>query len=131
MITVNVVTPDGELLSEVVDSIVIRNDDGEQGILKDHIPVVIAIDSGFVRLRRGDDLVYVTILGGFLEFSHNIATVIAQEAEIGRDYENALKHLKEYRKQRLDENRQRLIDFTKAERELREQVKKIQAGKYT
>lgn len=131
MIKVNVVTPDGQLLTEDVESIVVRNDDGEQGILKDHIPVVIAIDSGFVRLRRGEDLVYVTVLGGFLEFSNNVATVIAQEADVGRDYENALKHLKEYRQQRLEENRQRMIDFTKAERELREQVKNIQASKYT
>ena len=131
MIKVNVVTPDGQLLTEDVESIVVRNDDGEQGILKDHIPVVIAIDSGFVRLRRGEDLVYVTVLGGFLEFSNNVATVIAQEADVGRDYENALKHLKECRKHRLEENRHRMIDFTKAVRDLREQVNNIQASKYT
>lgn len=130
MITVNVVTPEGQLFSESATSLVIRNDEGEQGILKDHIPVVIAINPGYVRLKRDEEEIYVTIIGGFLEFSNNVATVIAQEADVGRDHENALKHLYEYRKQRLEENKQRTIDFTKAERDLRDEIRKINASQY-
>lgn len=126
-----VVTPEGLLFTDTTDMIVIQNSDGEQGILKDHIPVVITIDPGYVRLKRNDETIFVTIIGGFLEFSQNVATVIAQEAEIGRDHQNAIKHLNAYRRQRLDENRKRVIDFTKAERELRDQIRNINASKYT
>jgi|SRR5690554_1950078 len=130
MIKINVVTPEGKLFEEEASILIIRNNDGEQAIMTDHIPVVIAINPGYVRLVKDDKTLYVTIVGGFLEFSNNIANVICQEAEVGRDHENALKHLADLRKQRLDENRQKNIDFTKAERDLREQIKKINASNY-
>lgn len=130
MIKINVVTPGGRLFSEEASILIVRNNDGEQAILKDHVPVVIAINPGYIRLVRNDETLYITIVGGYLEFSNNVANIIAQEAEIGKDHENALKHLAELRKLRLEENKRRNIDFTKAERELREQIKKINASKY-
>ncbi|HEY8365392.1 MAG TPA: ATP synthase F1 subunit epsilon [Haloplasmataceae bacterium] len=130
MIKINVVTPRGRLFSEEANILVIRNSEGEQAIMKDHIPVVIAINPGYIRLMRNEETLYVTIVGGYLEFSNNVANIIAQEAEVGKDHENALKHLEELRKQRLEENKKRNIDFTKAERDLREEIKKINASKY-
>lgn len=130
MIKINVVTPNGKLFEEETTSIIVRNIDGEQAILKDHLPVVIAINPGYVRLVKENETLYVTIVGGFLEFSNNVVNVVCQEAEIGRDHESALKHLYELRKQRLDENKRKNIDFTKAERELKKQVKNVTASKY-
>jgi F-type H+-transporting ATPase subunit epsilon len=130
MIKINVVTPEGKLFEEEASILIIRNSDGEQAIMKNHIPVVITINPGYIRLKKNDEVLYVTIVGGFLEFSNNTVNVVAQEAEVGRDHENALKHLAELRSQRLSENKRKNIDFTKAERELREQIKKINASKY-
>lgn len=130
MIKIKVVTPQGQLFTEDADIIIVRNDDGEQAIMQDHTPVVIAINPGYIKLYRDNDVIFATIVGGFLEFSNNMVTVVAQEAEIGRDHENALKHLHEDRQSRIEENRRRNIDFTKAERELREQVRKINASQY-
>lgn len=130
MIKINVVTPEGKLFEEDANIIIVRNVDGEQAIMQDHTPVVIAINPGYVRLIKDQETLYVTIVGGFLEFSNNIVTVVAQEAEIGRDHENALKHLYDLRKKRLDENRRKNIDFTKAERELKKQIQNIHASEY-
>lgn len=130
MIKINVVTPLGVLFEEEVEMIVFRNTEGEQAILESHIPVVVTLNPGYVRLKRNGETLYVTVVGGFLEFSNNIVTVIAQEAEVGRDHENALKHLEDLRKKRLEENRKRNIDFTRAERDIKEEIKKIKASKY-
>ncbi|NLG82474.1 MAG: ATP synthase F1 subunit epsilon [Bacilli bacterium] len=130
MIKINVVTPLGVLFEEEVEMIVFRNTEGEQAILENHIPVVVTLNPGYVRLKRNGETLYVTVVGGFLEFSNNIVTVIAQEAEVGRDHENALKHLEDLRKKRLEENRKRNIDFTRAERDIKEEIKKIKASKY-
>lgn len=130
MIKINVVTPLGVLFEEEVEMIVFRNTEGEQAILESHIPVVVTLNPGYVRLKRNGETLYVTVVGGLLEFSNNIVTVIAQEAEVGRDHENALKHLEDLRKKRLEENRKRNIDFTRAEREIKEEIKKIKASKY-
>ncbi len=130
MIKINVVTPEGKMFEEEATIIIVRNIDGEQAIMQDHTPVVIAINPGYVRLIKDNETLYVTIVGGFLEFSNNIVNVVCQEAEIGKDHENALKHLYNLRKQRLDENKRKNIDFTKAERELKEQIKNIHASQY-
>lgn len=130
MIKINVVTPEGKLFEEDASIIVVRNVDGEQAIMQDHTPVVIAINPGYVRLIKDNETLFVTIVGGFLEFSNNVVTVVAQEAEIGKNHDNALKHLATLRKQRLDENKRKNIDFTKAERELREEIRNINASKY-
>ncbi|QVK17778.1 ATP synthase F1 subunit epsilon [Mycoplasmatota bacterium] len=130
MIKINVVTPEGKLFEEDASIIIVRNSDGEQAIMQDHTPIVIAINPGYVRLIKDNETLYVTIIGGFLEFSNNLVNVVAQEAEIGKDHENALKHLADLRKKRLDENKRKNIDFTKAERDLKEQIKNINASKY-
>ena len=130
MIKINVVTPSGKLFEEEATSILVRNVDGEQAILQNHTPVVIAINPGFVRLKKDNELMYVTIVGGFLEFSNNVVNVVCQEAEIGKNHESALKHLTNLRKERLEENKRKNIDFTKAERDLKEQIKNIHASEY-
>jgi len=130
MIKINVVTPEGKMFEEDASIIIVRNIDGEQAIMKDHTPIVIAINPGYVRLIKDNETLFVTIVGGFLEFSNNVVNVVAQEAEIGKNHDSALKHLADLRKKRLDENKRKNIDFTKAERELKEQVKNIQASKY-
>ncbi|GEM_PF-209702 len=130
MIKINVVTPLGILFQEEVEMVIFRNNEGEQAILQNHIPIVVTLNPGYVRLQRNNETLYVTVVGGFLEFSNNVVNVIAQEAEVGRDHENALKHLAELRKRRLEENKKRNIDFTRAEREIREELKKIKASKY-
>lgn len=130
MIKINVVTPLGILFQEEVEMVIFRNNEGEQAILQNHIPIVVMLNPGYVRLQRNNETLYVTVVGGFLEFSNNVVNVIAQEAEVGRDHENALKHLAELRKRRLEENKKRNIDFTRAERQIREELKKIKASKY-
>lgn len=125
MIKVRVVTPSGQLFEEETQIIIARNILGEQAIMKDHLPLVVAIDPGYVRFIRNDETLYITIVGGFLEFSDNEAKIVAQEAEIGRDHENALNHLVKLRSQRTEENRRRSIDFTKAERDLRKSIGEI------
>lgn len=130
MIKINVVTPLGILFQEEVEMVIFRNNEGEQAILQNHIPIVVTLNPGYVRLQRNNETLYVTVVGGFLEFSNNVVNVIAQEAEVGRDHENALKHLVELRKRRLEENKKRNIDFTRAERQIREELKKIKASKY-
>lgn len=128
MIKINVVTPAGQLLEEEIEMIIVRNEEGEQAILQDHVPSVIAIDPGYIRLKRNDEQLYVTVVGGFLEFSNNIVNVIAQEAEIGRNPESALKHLAYLRNERMEENRRRSVDFAKAERDLKRLIQEIGAG---
>ncbi len=121
-------THQGNLYNEEVDYVVVRNDDGEFGILKDHIPVMAVINEGYVKLVRGKDEFYIVIISGILEFHDNEVSVLAQEAHIGRDSNSAKLHLEQIRKERLEQNRKEQVDLTQKEKELRDHLKTTKAG---
>ncbi|HOP57542.1 MAG TPA: ATP synthase F1 subunit epsilon [Bacillota bacterium] len=124
-----IVTPDGELYNEEVDAIVVSSgNNGEYGVLKDHVPIISTIDTGYIKLEQGNLIYYVVVINGVVENHDNLITVIAQDAFIGTSKEKAFKNLNEIRQERLAENRKRNVEFAKAERELKKQIKQTGAG---
>ena len=123
-------THQGNLYNEEVDYIVVHNSIcGEFGIMHNHVPVVAVIDEGYVKLVRGNDEYYVVVINGVLEYHDNVATVLSQEAQIGETLEYAKKYLNDIRKERLEKNRKDTTDFTQKEKELRDHLRKANAGK--
>jgi len=126
---ISVVTPHGELYNEDIDYIVVSSKmNGEFAIMKDHIPIISSIDTGYVKMVRGDKELYTVIINGVVEHSNNIINVIAQEAHVGLSKDSAMDHLNTVREERLKENKRRNVDFAKAERELKKNVKEAKAG---
>lgn len=122
-------THQGNLYNEEVDYIAIHSQtDGGFAIMENHIPVVTVIDEGYVKLVKGNDVLYVVVIGGILEFHDNQAVVLVQEAHIGKSKESAKEHLLIVRKERLEKNRQESVDFTQKEQELRQHLKNANAG---
>lgn len=127
---VYVVTPQGELYNEDVDYVVVTSKmNGEFAIMKDHIPIISTIDTGYVKMVRDDKEIFTVIINGVVEHQKNIINIIAQEAHVGMSKESALDHLNTVRKERIEENKRRSVDFLKAERELKKNVKEAKAGK--
>ena len=114
----------GVLYNEDVDYVVVHSDtDGEYACLKDHVPVISVMDTGYIKLVKDKDEFYVVIQSGIFEFKDNLAQVLVQEAMIGKTYESAKSHLLAIRQERLERNRKESTDFTKMEQELRENIK--------
>ena len=128
MIDITVSTPGGELYNSTVDYLVVKNDDGEFAILKDHIAVITSIEAGYVKLVTEGQNQFFVLVNGLLEFNKNVCNVIAQEATIGDDYDHAVEHLAEVRRKRAEENRRKNVTFVEAEQELKKQVKSAKAG---
>lgn len=125
-----VVTPQGELYNEEIDYVVVTSKmNGEFAILKGHIPIISTIDTGYVKMVKGEQHLFTVIINGVVEHNNDIVNVIAQEAHVGLSKDSAMDHLNEVREERLRENKRRNVDFAKAERELKENVKKAKAGK--
>ncbi|MCK5388625.1 MAG: ATP synthase F1 subunit epsilon [Candidatus Izimaplasma sp.] len=126
---ISVVTPHGELYNENVDYVVITSEmNGEFAIMKDHIPIISSIDIGYVKMVTGETEVFTVVINGIVEHQNNIVNVIAQEAQIGMDKVDAMKELDSIRKQRIEENKRRSVDFFQAEQELKKSIKKAKAG---
>ena len=126
---ISVVTPHGELYNEDIDYVVVSSKmNGEFAIMKDHIPIISSIDIGYVKMVQGEKELFTVIINGVVENASNIINVIAQEAHVGLSKDSALDHLNTVREDRIKENKRRNVDFAKAERELKKNVKDAKAG---
>lgn len=78
-----VVTPEQKIYqASDVKMIVVPATTGEMGILQNHHPIVSQLNIGRVRIIKEDDSEEVIFLsGGYLEFSNNRATILAEVAE--------------------------------------------------
>ena len=124
-----IVTPEGELYNEEVSSVIISSsNNGDYEILKDHLPIVSTIDTGYIKLVQGKLVFYVVVINGVVENIKNKITVVSQDAFIGRSKESAFKNLTDIRAARTEANKKRNIELEKAERELRRQIKMTGAG---
>jgi len=121
-------THQGTLYNEEIDYFTVHKNDGDFGVMKDHIPVIAVMDEGYVKIVRGNDEYYIVVINGILDYHDNLATILVQEAHIGRDAESAKKHLLEVRRLRLEKNRKESVDLTQKEKELRENISKSKAG---
>ena len=122
-------THNGNLYNEEVDYVVVHSSsDGEYAVMKDHVPVMSVMDTGYVKLVKGNDEFFVVLQSAIFEYKDNLAQVLVQEAMIGRTYESAKEHLLAARKERIEKNKKESVDFTQKEKELRENIKKSGAG---
>ena len=90
VLTVSIVTPDGQIYdNEEVSLLVVSTKEGELGILPNHVPVIAALSIDEVRIKHNNDEDIVAVNGGFVEFSDNTATIVADTAENQSDIDLA------------------------------------------
>ena len=89
IIKVSVVTPDGIVYSHNATMVAMRAIDGDRAIMYDHLPIVTPLAIGEVRVKRthemNDRIDHIAVNGGYIEFSNNEATIIADSAERARN----------------------------------------------
>ena len=128
MITITIVTPKGTIFDNNVNYIVVDGNAGQMGILENHEPVIVPVKEGFIKAVIDEVEFYYYLSGAILEQNKNIVTVIAQEAVNGSSIENAKENFEKERLNRKKDNQQKLIDFTKLEKDLAKSIKEMNAG---
>jgi F-type H+-transporting ATPase subunit epsilon len=82
----DIVTPDRELLSEEVVSVIAPGVEGYLGVLANHAPLVTELAVGVLRVRYPDDTEEdIAVSGGFMEVANNRVLVLADAAERAQD----------------------------------------------
>ena len=128
MIKITIVTPKGTIFDNMVNYIVVDGNAGQMGILENHEPVIVPVKEGFIKAVINEVEFYYYLSGAILEQNKNIVTVIAQEAVNGSSIENAKENFEKERLNRKKDNQQKLIDFTKLEKDLSKSIKEMNAG---
>ena len=101
-----VVTPEKVFYSDDVDMVVFNRSDGEMGVLADHMPMVVAMDIGELKITKGNEVLIAAVADGFVEITDSGVTAIVDSAEWPEDIDveranramkNAEEKLKEYK----------------------------------
>src|SRR3972149_5808518 len=80
-----IVTPERQVFSEQVDSVVCPGVEGELGILPHHAPLLTTLGVGELRIRRGGEEEYFAIAGGFLQVRPDKVVVMAETADMASE----------------------------------------------
>jgi F-type H+-transporting ATPase subunit epsilon len=131
-IRLEVVTPNGAVVSEDVDIVNAPGYGGDFGVLANHAPFLSTIRIGSLTYEQGKKRENLMISGGFCEVSNNKITFLVESAEFGRqiDVDRAMR-AKERAEQRLAKATQHddLLNRTRAEAALQRALARMKVSK--
>lgn len=108
VITVSIVTPDGKVYEHTASMIVVSTQSGQLGIMANHVPIIATLDVDETRVKYDDKEDDIAVNGGFIEFSNNVATIVADSAETQNDIDIArAEKARKNAQQRIADARQR------------------------
>ena len=82
MFRLSIVTPEKVFYEDDVLSLVVPGADGYLGVLSNHAPLITAIKPGQIEFKDAQDRPRsLAVTQGFLEVSHNVATILADAVE--------------------------------------------------
>ncbi|MCD4826659.1 MAG: hypothetical protein K8Q99_02610 [Acholeplasmataceae bacterium] len=123
-----VLTQQGKTYQDEIEYVVIKNQEGELAILEDHIPIILYVLEGYLKFVRGQNVSYVVVEQAVVEFKDNLLTVLALEAQIGQTLAKANDAFNKMKKEKLELTKKENVDFSKQEKDLKENIKKSKAG---
>ncbi len=79
-----IVSPEELLFKDEVQFVVVPEVTGELGVLRNHAPMIAALNIGIMRYTDNDGSIKkIAISGGFMEVMFNEARILAETAEAG------------------------------------------------
>jgi F-type H+-transporting ATPase subunit epsilon len=80
-LTLEIVTPERKVLSEVVDEVVLPGREGYLGVLPGHTPLLTSLKIGVLEYARGGERHTMSLAWGFAEILPDRVTILAEIAE--------------------------------------------------
>ena len=100
-----IVTPNRVFYSDNIDMVIFNTPEGEMGILKNHMPMVVAVDIGIIKIKQGDLIDEAVVSDGFLEITNDKVIMFVDSAEWPDEIDVArAKEALERAKKRLKDN---------------------------
>jgi F-type H+-transporting ATPase subunit epsilon len=124
-LSLEIVTPERQVLAEQVDDVILPSLDGYMGVLPGHAPLLAQLDAGEVSYLAGNQRHYLAVSGGFAEVLRKSVSILATTCERAEeiDVERA-REAKERAEGRLKSDLAD-IDTNRAEASLRRAISRI------
>ncbi len=84
-IHLKIITHEQIVVEDDIDELYVKATDGHLGILKNHLPIVCALDIGVGKFVKDGVSTCFTAMGGILQFENNQATILTDIAELDAD----------------------------------------------
>ena len=126
-ILLKVITHEKVVFEDEIDELYVQAADGRLGILKNHIPVICALNVGVAKVIKDKVSQCIAVMGGILQFANNKATILTDIAELDCDIDIAraiqAKERAEARLKTKDEN----LDIVRVQIALAKAIARISA----
>jgi F-type H+-transporting ATPase subunit epsilon len=86
-LNIRVITPDRIIWDATAEEVILPSSTGQLGILKDHAPLLTALDIGVMRLKTAGNWTSIILVEGFAEVEKNNVTVLCSSAEEANNIE--------------------------------------------
>ena len=84
-----IITHERVVFDENVDEIYTKTTDGEMGVLKNHVPIMSALDIGVTKAVKDNVPIYFTTMGGVFQYKDDEALILTTTAERGEEIDVA------------------------------------------
>lgn len=90
-LNLRIMAPNRIVWSSQTEQIILSTNSGQIGVLKDHTPLLTALDIGVIKIRIDSRWTTMALMGGFAMIDSNQVTILVNEAEEGNqiDLKNA------------------------------------------
>jgi F-type H+-transporting ATPase subunit epsilon len=128
-LTLEVVTPDRDVVRDDVDFVQMPGLDGYLGVLPGHAPLLTELGTGLLSFRSGGVEHYAALAGGFAEVLGDRVIVLAEVAELGEDIDVMRAQAAQERALKIIQQKAEKVDFSIAQSALERSLVRIEAAK--
>ncbi len=79
-ILLEIITPEKVIYSDKVSEVIVPTENGQLGILPEHVGLFAKVDSGELIIKKGGSEQIIAITGGFLKVSKDKVSILADYA---------------------------------------------------
>ena len=79
--SLEIVIPDKKFFADDVEMLVLKTPEGEMGVLSGHMPMVVAVSIGPIRIKKDGKWLEAFISEGFMEVMQDKTIILADTAE--------------------------------------------------
>lgn len=123
-----IVTPDRKFFSGEVEMLVLKTPEGEIGILKDHMPMVVAVAIGPIRIQKDGDWLEAVLSEGFMKIMQDKTVILVDTAEWPNEIDiNRAKAAQDRAKERLQSQLSR-VEYMRTQAALQRAFSRLQVS---
>jgi F-type H+-transporting ATPase subunit epsilon len=128
---IEIITPEREFFSGEIEAVSVTTLSGRIQLLAHHMSYASGLMPSILKIRQNGSVKYATVSGGFIEFTNNKATILADSAEWPEDIDTARATAALDRaKERLKDKQHHGLDKKRAQMALMRALTRVKISEY-